>query len=215
MPAAISQTLRETLWTAAQQGLGTTALAEQFRLSARTVRHLLQQARSHGGHMPTPGYRSVRPADLDSASVVFRTVWALKQQHPDWGARFLLGVLRQTLPGQPLPAERTLRRWLQQHQPAAPPGRRPQRPARAQRPHQRWQIDACDQMTLANGTAISWLRGVDECTGLVLGTQVFPLRPVQSSASGARAGALPPVVRPVGPARGGASGQWLSLGRLV
>ena len=38
---------------------------------------------------------------------------------------FLLGVLAKMFPGQSLPGERTLRRWLRHHdRPAAPAGRR-------------------------------------------------------------------------------------------
>jgi hypothetical protein len=178
MPAAVGQPIRDALWAAAQHGLSTAALAERFRLPARTVRRLLQQGRQHGA-IPAAAYRTVAPRDRAAASEVFRLAWELKEAHPDWGARFLLGVLAKSLPGQTLPSERTLRRWLrQQSRPAAPAGRRRDRLPRAQQPHQRWQVDACDQLTLAEGGQISWLRGADECTGAVLGTVVFPPRAI-------------------------------------
>src|SRR5262249_9100181 len=85
----------------------------------------------------------------------------------------------------------------------------------AQQPHQRWQIDACDQLRLAGGQPFSWLRGADECTGTVLGTVVFPPRAIQPGAAGAGAGAVSPVVPTLGLAGRSAPGQWPSLGRVV
>jgi hypothetical protein len=177
VPAPVSQAVRSALWTASQQGLPTAELAARFHLPPRTVRHLLQQGRNCGGPIPPTAYRRVAPGDGDVAdtSDLFRFVLDLKDEHSDWGARFLLGVLAMTFPKEALPSERTLRRWLRRNdKPAAPAGRRRERLARAAAPHQRWQIDACDQMPLANGEQVSWLRGVDECTGVVLGTKVFP-----------------------------------------
>jgi transposase InsO family protein len=45
---------------------------------------------------------------------------------------------------------------------------------RASQPHQCWQVDACDQVRLANGQEVCWLRFVDEYTGAVLQTVVLP-----------------------------------------
>jgi hypothetical protein len=199
MPAAVNQAIRQALWAASQQGLSTSELAERFDIPARTVRHLLQRGRDNGGQVPLASYSSFATRDPASAGDVFRVALELKALHPDWGARFLLGALAKTFPGQPLPSERTLRRWFRGNdQPAAPAGRRRERLARAQVPHGRWQVDACDQMPLASGEQISWLRGVDECTGIVLGTAVFPPGAIQSSASRQDSGAIPYVVRAVG-----------------
>jgi hypothetical protein len=114
---------------------------------------------------------------------VLRVAAQLKQAHPKWGAGFIRAVLAESFPEEQLPSERTRRRRLRgPGKPPAPPGRRRQRPGRAARPHQRWQIDACDQMPLANGTPVSWLRAADECSGAVLGTAVFPPRAAQHGA---------------------------------
>ena len=81
-------------------------------------------------------------------------------------------------PGIPLPSVRTIQRWLLEHGLApAPPGRRRATAwQRAQNPHDTWEIDAADQKRLANSHMISWLRVVDECSGAVLQTRVFPPR---------------------------------------
>src|SRR5439155_6833943 len=73
-------------------------------------------------------------------------------------------------------SERTLQRLFQRATLApAPPGRRPDSDdRRAHHPHEVWQMDAVDQLRLANGQQVSWLRLVDECSGVVLQTTVFP-----------------------------------------
>jgi hypothetical protein len=73
-----------------------------------------------------------------------------------------------------LPDPRTIRRWLQDADlaPAAAGRKSPHRP-RSATPHERWQVDAADQMRLGNGQLASWLRCTDECTGAVLKTIVF------------------------------------------
>jgi hypothetical protein len=196
---AVALAVRRALWQASQQGLTPSELADRFHLPPRTVRHLLCLARNHAGQMPPPAYHTgprQRPAD----QVAFHTALALKQEHPDWGARFLGGVLADAHPDLDLPSERTLRRWLRGlGQPKAPAGRRRERPGRAQAPHQRWQVDACDQMRLATATQVSWLRNADECTGANLGTVVFPPRAVQPGARPHGSGDLAGVVRVVGP----------------
>ena len=76
-----------------------------------------------------------------------------------------------------LPCARTIRRHLHKAGlQAAPPGRPPARSlrvARATTPHQRWQIDASEELSLADGSRVCWLRIVDECTGAFLKTVVF------------------------------------------
>jgi hypothetical protein len=199
MPAPISQSVRQALWNASLSGSSTAELASRFSLCARTVRHLLCCFRNNDGVVASPDYPRLRPADpscVNDCDDLFLFCLRLKQQHPTWGARYLLGVLSKTFPGRDLPSERTLRRWLceDNHQDQAPAGRKSQYQGRVQLPHQRWQIDACDQMKLASGQQVSWLRGVDECTSTVLGTVVFPPRAIQPSPAVHGPTGLPQVV---------------------
>jgi hypothetical protein len=193
MPTALSPSKRRALWNAAQQGLSTTELARRFHLSDRGVRQLLQLGRANNGVIPPPRYR-YKQTVTDTTNVVKQRALALKQQHPHWGTRYLRGVLVKQLPTETICDERTLRRWLR---PSAAPAAKPGRfrtTSRVTVTHQRWQIDACDQMPLQDGTLISWLRAVDECTGAVLGTKVFPLWSVQSGRADVGARAIPLLV---------------------
>jgi hypothetical protein len=194
VPAAVPLRVRQALWQASQQGLSTPELSERFALPPRTVRHLLYQTRQNDSQPPAPAYRT-GPQPRDREDRIFHHAASLKQQHRDWGARFIRAVLSESYPAADLPSERNLRRWLRgQGHPPAPAGRRPARPTRAVQPHTRWQIDACDQMPLATGQQISWLKGVDECSGAALGTVIFPPGAVQPSARPRGSGSLARVV---------------------
>ena len=52
--------------------------------------------------------------------------------------------------------------------------------SRAEKPHQTWQIDASEHIRLADGAEVCWLRILDEATGAVLRTDVFPPRLLDS-----------------------------------
>jgi hypothetical protein len=171
MPAAVPLPIREALFRASQQGDTTPALVQRFALSPRTVRHLLRQARS-AGQAQAPHYHCPGPKPL---SALMQQARALRHDHPQWGAPLIRIFLAKNNPQVQVPCGRTIQRWLAQAGLApAPRGRPPTAYQRACQVHQRWQVDAADQMPLASGDLVSWLRLVDECCGAVLKTVVFP-----------------------------------------
>jgi hypothetical protein len=189
MPRATPLPVREKLWQRAQQGDSPAVLAHTFRLPLRTVRHLLQRFRQAGAEALKPAYRCpTAPAD-PTAPAWRAQALDLRRQHPTWGAPFVRVVLQEQYPQQLCPEARTLQRWFRQAglTPARPGRRRgatlPYR--RAQRPHEVWQMDASEYIALATGERLCWLRVVDECSGAVLQTVVFP-PPLVEPATGAR-----------------------------
>lgn len=197
MPAPIPTPTRLRILALNQRGHGPTAIAHRLGLCPRTVRHLCRRARQGGAAALAPTYP--RPARPDPEPVVQQAL-LLHQEHPSWGAPYLLIRLRQLRPDlTELPGARTLQRWMRRvRQPPAPPGSKPASTrTAAQRPHEVWQMDAVEQLRLGNGSRVSWLRWVDEYTGAVLGTVVFPPRHLRSGArrrrAGGPAGAVPPL----------------------
>src|SRR5207248_1658164 len=65
---------------------------------------------------------------------------------------------------------------------------------------------------LRTGQLVCWLRIVDECSGAVLGTAVFPPRPLDSGPAAGDPGATAAGLRSLGPARAVAGGQRGALG---
>ena len=84
--------------------------------------------------------------------------------------------LLQEAPGRTVPSERTLQRWFVRADLSPAPAGRPPRVDldRATSPHEIWQMDAKEHIRLSNNDDVSWLRLIDECSGAVLWTAVFP-----------------------------------------
>ena len=122
-----------------------------------------------------PIYVRCATKKMPTRSDEFQKAVAMRKLHPTWGGG-LIRVLLQEQGHDGCASERTLQRWFQCSTLApAPPGRRPDSDdRRAHHPHEVWQMDAVDQLRLASGQQVSWLRLVDECSGAVLQTVVFP-----------------------------------------
>jgi transposase InsO family protein len=111
-----------------------------------------------------------------TAQKILDTAMQIRIEHPPWGAPLIHVLMQQAQKRADLPTPRTLQRWFKKRAaPPAPPGRRPAlNPERAQQPHEVWQMDAVEHVPLADQQQISWLRIVDELSGAVLQTNVFP-----------------------------------------
>jgi hypothetical protein len=182
MPAPLARNLRQQIFMRFQQGRQPADIAFELQLPSRTVRRFCQRFNALGKMAIEPSYHRPAPAVL---SATMKEALLLHEQHPTWGAAYVLLELQNRYPDiADLPSERTLqRRFRDAKQPPAPPGRKPAAErARATRCHAVWQMDAVEQCPLQTGEKISWLRGVDEYSGAVLGTVVFSLRNVWPSA---------------------------------
>jgi transposase len=206
MPKPVPVPIRQKLWERSQQGEGSASLAAAFDLCPRTVRHLLKRFRDRGEAGLATDYRPPpRPAHA-KPEAIRQAVTAKRLEHPSWGAGLIRVALVQERPEVAWPGVRTMQKWLRQAGLGpAPPGRRPGRTRdRAGRPHQTWQIDACEQIGLKGDQKVSWLRVVDEATGAVLGTTVFPPRLLDPGRPPPDPGQLASAVPGVGPSRGAA-----------
>ena len=139
---------------------------------------------------------------------------SLRQEHPTWGAGLIRVQLLLESPGRPVPSERTLQRWfVRAGLSPAPAGRPPRtRLDRATPPHETWQMDAKEHIRIKTREEVSWLRLIDECSGAVLWTAVFPPRSLAEGLPRGGAGTAPPGLDSLGLARPLPSRQWLALG---
>jgi transposase len=178
--------IRQAIWQRHQRGQNAMTIAHALNLPPRTVRHLVRRFQRRGNDALAPSYR-YGSASLSDTDEVQQQALALRQQHPTWGAGLIRVILRRQ--AETLPSERTLQRWF--HKAGlgpAPAGRRPTpNSQRAEVAHEVWQMDAKERVKLKTGTQVSWLRIVDECSGAVLWTVVFP--PRELGAGRARGGA--------------------------
>jgi transposase len=185
MGRAVSIPQRRVIFDRAQQGHRVEAIAADLGLPPETVRKLIRRFRTGGATAIAPGYdrcgsHQTRRADPE----LIGTATELRREHPTWGAGLIRVILAERYPGRALPSERALQRaFVRADLSPAPVGRRPAAaPRRATQPHETWQVDATEQMPLADGRQACWVRIVDECTGAVLATAVFPPRHLEQCA---------------------------------
>jgi transposase len=214
MPKPIPVPVRQKLWERASQGESVASLATSFGLSPRTVRHLLKRCREHGDPGLIPGYRTPSPPDHAYSEEVREAVLARRRDHPTWGAELIRLMLADARPQVAWPTPQTIRRWFRTAGLAhALAGRRPgSASARATHPHQTWQIDASEHIPLADKSEVCWLRIVDEATGSVLRTDVFPPRVLDPGRSARSPNGLEAFVPEMGSARATARRQRRALG---
>jgi hypothetical protein len=134
----------------------------------------------------------------------------LRRKHPAWGSGLIHVFLARA--ADRAAAVRTIQRWLSVGPGAVPRGRKPAQSVRAERPHQVWQMDASEEIPLASGQRVSWLRIVDECTGAFLATRVFPPGSLERHFRASNPGVHSPLADAVGNAGCDACRQRLPVG---
>jgi hypothetical protein len=178
MPAAIPVPLRQLLVERIARGEPIAAAAADLGLSFWTARTLWRRYRDRGMDGLAPDHAACGRPGRRGSPLIARAALLLRRRHPTWGAGAIRAILTARYPTEPVPHERTLRRWfaaagLTRAVPRAP---RPPAPPRATTPHDTWQLDAKEQIALASGARACWLVATDEASGACLDPVVFPLR---------------------------------------
>ena len=203
MPRPIPVPVRQAIWRRLRDGQEGPTIATALGLAPRTVRELIRRFRQGGQVAVMPAYGGCGAATPKPPEALVQAALGLRREHPSWGAGLIRVMLRRRHPHQVLPAARTLQRWfLRAGLAPAPAGRRPGAESRrATRPHEVWQMDAAEQVPLQTGQFVSWLRIADECSGGVLGTDVFPPRLLERGPVAGGPGAVAAGVHPLGSPR--------------
>ena len=210
MGRPISVPQRQVIFEKATLGHGAGEIASDLELNPETVRKLIARFRKAGVQCLAPDYSRCglkQPRRVDAGLI--EAAMAMRRQHPSWGAGIIRVRLAEQHPGPAVPGVRAIQRgFAEAGLNPAPTGRRCDGPGRrAERPHQTWQLDAADQMRLADGRMASWLRVVDECSGAFLVTVVFPPRVLEHRAGSPDPGRPPGCVRGLGDAGTDPGGQ--------
>lgn len=184
MGRAIEMGMREQLIVLKQEGNSLLAISDKLGLSLNTVRKLSARLRQQGNlqvHYQNCGAKQPR----SDVGVVRAACW-LKRLHPLWGAPLIHLKLSERYPKDKLVDIRTLQRWFRRRQLIKPP-QHLHLPCigRSLAPHNIWQVDAKENLTLLNGTPACYLSITDEHSGAALAAVVFPPQPDCASATGA------------------------------
>src|SRR5262245_41020939 len=202
MPRPVPDPIRAVIWRRCRLGQTAAQIAEELDLAPRTVRRLVQRFGSRGEPALRPGYRRRPPDSETRPGGLLAIAWALRQQHPLWGAPLIRSLLLRDYPQSQVPSARTIQRLFRRLGAGRPP--RPEAPPpqrrRAERPHEVWQMDASERIAPADATEVCWLRIVDEYTGAFLLTRVFSPGAVDGRAGGPNGRDPAPGLRDLGPA---------------
>lgn len=200
-----------------RSGLGHRAaeIADDLGLNPETVRKLIARFRKGGPDSITPDYSGCgvdQPRRGDAGLI--EAAAAMRREHPSWGAGIIRVQLAERNPGRVIPSDRAIQRaFTKAGLNPAPAGRRRDGPKRrATETHETWQMDASDQIKLADARMASWLRLVDDCSVAVLLTVVFPPRVLERRAGPPDPGRPPRGLRAVGPTGADPGGQRHALG---
>jgi DNA-binding transcriptional ArsR family regulator len=187
MPAAIPRPIREESVRRCQTGEALSTVAEALGLSYRTVRRHWRRFREQGEPGLDNAYLHCGLSGPRFAKAIYQSALALRREHPRFGAGLIRLRLEDRFPGQDLPSERTLNRWIREAGLQPLRGRRPRVPLnRAKTPHEVWQIDAKERLRLADGQGCCQLSVVDEGSGATLGVVPFPPLALEPGAAAGR-----------------------------
>jgi transposase len=185
MPRALPVPVRELIAARIRGGEPIAAVAADLGLAYDTVRTIWRRYRDGGADALVPDYARCGRTGIRGPRLIHRAACWLRRRHPTWGAGLIRAKLVDRYPDAHVADERTLRTWFAAAgltRPSPPPREAP--PPRAAVPHQTWQLDAKEQIALANGERASWLLATDEASGATLEPEVFPPGNLEHGRSG-------------------------------
>jgi hypothetical protein len=164
---------REQLIALKKQGYSLWAISEQLHIAYGTVCNLSARLK-HEGNLEVH-YGNCGPKHPSSDAAVLRAALWLKRHHPGWGAPYIHLILSKRYGSERPPAIRTLQYWFRKEHLTRPRAQTPQpRIGTSTAPHNIWQVDAKENLTLLDGTEACYLTITDEHSGAGLEALVFP-----------------------------------------
>jgi hypothetical protein len=182
MGQAHSLAQRETIICQHQTGMSMAEVSETLNVSYDSVREICKRYRESllsGSDLKsvlTPHYSNCGPKREKWSSDVVDVVLLLKTEHPLWGAPRLMVDLERQMLGQALPSIRTVERWFRKNNLGKPPRQTGEAAiGRSRGVHNIWEVDAKENLVLLDGQEACYLTTVDEKSGALLASPVFPL----------------------------------------
>jgi hypothetical protein len=152
------------------------AISEQLSLSGSKVLDIWTRYRQQGEAGLSTAYANCGPKGPKTLPLLRRAALWLKRQHPAWGTPRIHCGLRSRY-GHARPSIRTLNRWYAAECLVKPGGQDVRaRIGAARAVHNIWQVDAKENLVLADGQPACYLTIVDERSGAWLASLVFFIR---------------------------------------
>lgn len=173
--------LRERIVKLHQEGYTFQSISEELCICYSTVRMLVKRYHQEGDSGLQPHYEYCGRPKPNRSHVIYRAALWLKRLHCHWGTpRIHLGL--QSHYKTSVPTIRTLNRWFKEAQMNKPRSKVNREViGKSTAVHNIWQLDAKENLTLADGQKACYLTVVDEKSGAWLASLLFPLWPYLSS----------------------------------
>lgn len=178
MPEATPMAIRQGIVQRYKQGEKISSLATCYKISRATIHRLIKREDQEGQKGLMTKYVNCGKKGPDENDFIYRSVRCMKNWHPGWGAEKIRAEILRIRPALIVPHYRTLNRWFHKNNQIAIKikSKLPEQKSRqAKFLHEVWQIDAKEQIPVANGTMVCWLNITDEFSGTVVDPVVFPL----------------------------------------
>ena len=172
-PIAVRQCIVEQY----KAGKSVIELSRTHHVSRGSIYSFIRREQQDGKKGLLPRYHNCGTARPGAQELVYRAVRCFRTWHPGWGAEKIRAELVRLRPDLHVPHYRTINRWLHWNGQLETPLRSqpPPSPVRQSSAlHQGWQIDAKEELRLADGSRNCWLNITDEHSGTVISPAVFP-----------------------------------------
>lgn len=176
MPTSIPMAIRQSIVSRYKKGESVTSLSHHFQVSRGSIYTLLKRHDSQGADGLRTRYDRCGKSRPDEKSFLFRAVRCMRCWHPQWGAEKIRAEMLLMRPHLILPHYRTFTRWFhwnEQLQTAMKSVLPRTKFRKAKRLHEGWQIDAKEELIVADSSKNCWLNITDEYSGAVISPPVF------------------------------------------
>lgn len=175
MGQALSIAVREQIMSLRSMGKSFVQISQDLKVPYDTVQKVHKRMTERNSC--SPDYtRCGGKGQLRCSYFFYRASLWLKRHHLGWGAPFIRLQLKERYGDKAeLPSDRQLQVWFRAAGLNPPRQRHTVEPTKSvKEAHERWQVDAKEQLCLANGQDCCYLSVVDEYTGCALGATLFP-----------------------------------------
>lgn len=184
MGAALSHEERKLIVQQKLGGKSLTKISEEYKFSYSTTCRIWRRFKNNGFEGLRADYQNCGPRSIKYSEKIYRcSVW-LKRKYPKWGAPFIKTILEERFPQAAFPSIRTMQLWFRKAGLSLPKAYRKEPIVeKVSAVHDRWQIDAKENLKLKDGSKGCYLTIVDVKSGAVIDTPVFSQGKDQSGKS--------------------------------
>ena len=177
MGAALPYKDRELIIKQKLKGKPLTVIAMENNFSYSTTCRIWRRFKNNGFEGLSANYTNCGPRRIKHSKKIHRcSIW-LKRRYPKWGAPFITTILKERYPTEEFPSIRTMQLWFRKAGLSLPKAYRKEPVVeKVSAVHDRWQIDAKENLKLQDGSKACYLTVVDVKSGAAIGAPVFPQR---------------------------------------